>query len=406
MSLIRVIAVVMVLLSSVTATAQEKAPAAPAAKLQLDEATQKALDKVKSSFQGVQSYEYSAQTSIKVDAQGMKQDSTTAFKVAVKRPNKFVIEATGGRMDGLTLLSDGKNFYLYSAQEKAYSKQDAPERLSKLAEEGYIPSDPLLGFVTAFVEDDPVAPILEGVTSGKFAGKEAVDKAETERMHFVLSDMEWDLWVGAGEKPLPVRLKPDVSKSLAQQDPQMGAVKVDMNVTYADWSLGKDVPDERFVFKPAEGSQEMVEPKSPLEGQVAPTFSADMLDGKKMDLAQHKGKDVVILDFWATYCQPCRILMPMLDKVVKEFKGKNVAYYAVNGSEDAATIRPFMENIGLDVPVVLDADSSISQKYQVEGIPMVVIVGKDGVIRNVQVGVGGGAERKLRNMIKAAAEAK
>lgn len=404
MSLSRLSAVLLLVFASLLASAQEKAPAA--AKPQLDEQTQQLLGKVRANLQGAQTFSYTAQGSVKMEANGQTHEAGAKYTVAVKRPNRFIIQCEGGQLDGLTLLSDGQYVYTYSAEEKKFMKEETPNPVSGLAAGGFLPPDPLLSFVVAFAEDDPFGSLMEDVISGAAAGKEALDGAEAERMHFALSDMEWDLWVGAGDKPFPVRIRPDIAKSLAQESPQMGNIKVDMNVAFSDWTVGQELPDDRFAFKPVEGTEEVKQPEHPLSGKAAPDFSMSLLDDTKVELAQHKGKDVVVLDFWAIRCPPCRAVMPVLEKVVEEFKGKNVVLYAVNSEDDPATIKEFLETMAINVTVARDAEGTVATAYQVEGIPQTVVIGKDGVIKYVQVGAGPGMERKFRRAIGNAAAAK
>jgi peroxiredoxin len=395
--------VLLLVLTPVFASAQEAPPAA--AKPQFDEQTQQALAKVRTNLQSAQTYSYTAQGSVKMEANGQTHESGAKYTVAVKRPNKFSIQCEGGQLDGLTLLSDGQYIYTYSAEQKKFRKEETPSPVSGLTADGYLPPDPLMSFVVAFVEEDPLDSLLADVVSGAYAAKETLDGAEAERMHFALSDMEWDLWVNTGDKPFPARIKPDIAKSLAKESPQMSNIKVDMNVTFADWTVGQEFPGDKFAFKPVEGTEEVKQPEHPLSGKAAPGFSMSLLDDTKVDLAQHKGKDVVVLDFWAIRCPPCRAVMPVLEKVVDEFKGKNVVLYAVNGEDDPATIKDFLETMALNVIVARDTDNAAATAYQVEGIPQTVVIGKDGLIKYVQVGAGPGMERKFRREIAAAVSA-
>ena len=126
-----------------------------------------------------------------------------------------------------------------------------------------------------------------------------------------------------------------------------------------------------------------------LVGHPAPPFTLDDLDGKKVSLADLKGK-VVVLDMWATWCGPCVASLPHLDELAKGYreKGAAVAVYAVNQQEDAAKVKPFVAKKKWTLPVLLDSDGAMGKAYKADAIPETVIVGKDGTVKKVFVGSG------------------
>ncbi len=129
------------------------------------------------------------------------------------------------------------------------------------------------------------------------------------------------------------------------------------------------------------------EPPYPLLGKAAPGFSLDLVVGGKMSLAGHKGKDIVVLDFWATWCPPCKMLMPIMVEVTDKYKSKGVVFYAVNVGESPEAIKAFQEKTALKFTAALDKDGKVSNDYGVDGIPMSVIIDKEGVIQAAHVGL-------------------
>jgi thiol-disulfide isomerase/thioredoxin len=125
-----------------------------------------------------------------------------------------------------------------------------------------------------------------------------------------------------------------------------------------------------------------------LMGKPAPDFKMDLLSGGQAKLADHKGKDVVIIDFWATWCPPCVAELPMVADVAKSRADKGVVFYAINEEEEPADIKPFLEEKKLtDLKVALDKDGEVSKAYLVDPLPQVVIIGKDGVVKTVLIGI-------------------
>jgi thiol-disulfide isomerase/thioredoxin len=141
-------------------------------------------------------------------------------------------------------------------------------------------------------------------------------------------------------------------------------------------------------------TQPVSEPPHPLVGKSAPLFTTTFLDGSPFDLAQQQGK-IVILDFWATWCPPCREALPTLSEVAAEYRDRGVVLFAVDLQETPEEIKPFLDQSGLDLTVVLDSDGAIAKQYLVEGIPQTVIVDQQGKVRFVHVGLSGDLRQRL-----------
>lgn len=138
----------------------------------------------------------------------------------------------------------------------------------------------------------------------------------------------------------------------------------------------------------------------PLTGQQAPDFSLELLGGGALDLAEQRGEHIVILDFWASWCGPCRRYMPIVERVAGEFKDQDVVLYAVNSGEDPNTIRNFLRTFTVQSPIALDMSSEVSRLYQADSIPQTVIIDKQGRVQKVYVGVGRNSESELRSDLR------
>jgi peroxiredoxin len=124
-----------------------------------------------------------------------------------------------------------------------------------------------------------------------------------------------------------------------------------------------------------------------LVGKASPVFTAPLLDGGELRLEDELGKNVIVLDFWATWCGPCVKALPTIASVTREYRDRGVRFFAVDQGEDADTIRSFLKERQLDVTVALDADGEIGNRYKVEGIPQTVIIGRDGKVKSVHIGL-------------------
>jgi peroxiredoxin len=129
---------------------------------------------------------------------------------------------------------------------------------------------------------------------------------------------------------------------------------------------------------------------------VAPDFTASDVDGKTFHLSDHLGKSVVLLDFWSTFCEPCKAEFPHLRALYDDNKSKGflVVAVAMDGPETIADVHAFVKRFELDFPVVTDDDSRIASLYDPKkSMPLSVLIGRSGKIVAVREGYNPGEER-------------
>ena len=126
-------------------------------------------------------------------------------------------------------------------------------------------------------------------------------------------------------------------------------------------------------------------PPVPL-GKSAPDISVKTLDGKMVKLSSLRGKPV-FLDFWATWCGPCRMSLPHTQKLAADH-GKDITVLAIS-AEDVKTIQSFMKDNKYSYPAYRDPKNDAMTKYNVQGIPTFVVIDKDGNLVDYLVGYGG-----------------
>lgn len=139
--------------------------------------------------------------------------------------------------------------------------------------------------------------------------------------------------------------------------------------------------------------------ESPLVGQPAFAFKLDRLDGGRFELANQKGR-VVVLEFWATWCGPCLQTMPLVEEVVREFADQKVELIAVNLEEQPEKIKAMLERHKLKLPVALDRDGVIAARYAVTAIPQTVVIDRDGKVARLFVGGGKKTAEALRAVLQ------
>jgi len=122
-------------------------------------------------------------------------------------------------------------------------------------------------------------------------------------------------------------------------------------------------------------------------GKRAPQFTLQDMSGRQVSLDDYRDK-VVILDFWATWCGPCRVSMPILDRIQAEYAGK-LSVLAVNLRETKGVVREYILEESLHSEVLLDEDGSIASQYGVVGIPTQYLIDQKGIVRYIAEGPQG-----------------
>ena len=140
---------------------------------------------------------------------------------------------------------------------------------------------------------------------------------------------------------------------------------------------------------------------------AAPAFEAKTSTGKTITLAQFRGQ-VVLMDFWASWCKPCLEEFPFLIDLYNENKDKNFIVLAINVDEDAAKMTAFLDKIHAPVkfPIVTDPQGKIPSLYKIDRMPTTILIAPNGEIRYKQGGFQNSSKEKLVHELQALLAAK
>jgi peroxiredoxin len=120
--------------------------------------------------------------------------------------------------------------------------------------------------------------------------------------------------------------------------------------------------------------------EAPRVGHLAPDFLLQTLDGREMRLSDYRGH-VVFLNFWATWCGPCKIEMPAMEKLYREFRPKGFTVVAVSSDPEGASVtRPYRDSLGLSFTIAHDPEMLVGRLYGVRSLPLTFLVNREGVI--------------------------
>ncbi len=138
-------------------------------------------------------------------------------------------------------------------------------------------------------------------------------------------------------------------------------------------------------------------PSGPYEGQQAPVFQSATMSGQNINLEQLHGKPTMLV-FWASWCGPCRQEAPDVARVAKNY-GNRINLVGINAGETLSAARRAAQQMAITWPVAMDADGSIQALFKVSGIPLVLILDENGVVRHRNNGVPSDVHRLLDGLL-------
>jgi peroxiredoxin len=138
---------------------------------------------------------------------------------------------------------------------------------------------------------------------------------------------------------------------------------------------------------------------SGLAGQPAPDFALKSSSGKNLRLSEYRG-DVVMVNFWATWCGPCRQEMPLLDELYSRYQRVGFSLLGVNIDDNSTKAMDMVSELGVNFPVLFDSRKEVSKLYQVEAMPVTVLIDREGTVRYVHHGYKPGYEDKYLDQIR------
>jgi thiol-disulfide isomerase/thioredoxin len=322
------------------------------------------------------------------------------ISMALQNPGKMRMDS---KIQGITItvVSDGETTWAYNSMANQYVKKNVamgPAGIVQMMGLQNVPDISKMSTTSKTLRDETLE--IDGQKHDCWVVETKVGNMEVpEAQGAKVSDMVMTVWL---DKKLGMDLQSAVSMNMAVMGNSIG---MSQKMVKKNLKLDEPMPDSFFAFTPPEGATETENlmgstlPKADLAGKDALAFDIKGLDGKSYSLAKLKGKPV-LLDFWATWCGPCRKSMPVVEKMYQDLKEQGLVVLAVDAGEERSTVEDFLKKTPLPYPVALSGESNIAESYHVAAFPTFVMIGRDGKIAAHQVGYGGEAE--LRDMAKKA----
>ena len=132
---------------------------------------------------------------------------------------------------------------------------------------------------------------------------------------------------------------------------------------------------------------------------IAPDFTLKSQTGKNLKLSELRGK-VIMINFWASWCGPCRQEMPVLDQLYKHYRPLDFTVLGVNVEQNPDDAKSLLKDVSVSFPILFDKENKVSKLYNIKGMPSTVLVDRDGNVRYVHIGYQSGTEQEYQQQIR------
>lgn len=393
------------------------------------------LKKVQAHYADIKTYHLEGQTVMEMKGEGIFMHMEMPFAFAMGKPGQKLMRLKIFSVNTVQF-SDGQTEWVYMPSDKQYTKKpydkdamDGNVRFnlenSEAMKLAMISEEQIKELKNARIVREEVLTVGgQKISSHVIEAEFGLEAEEAARLAKRLpadkmpSSMLMTFWVDK-ERPVVLKSEFDGGGTLAEVFKIFGEgadfkMTTSMNVV----KVNEVLPDSLFVFTPPADAKEVEkfdskmaelfdggdeEPKhESLVGKDAVNFVLTDLNGKSFNLEKLRGK-VVVIDFWASWCGPCRETLPHVEKLHREFKDKGLVVLGIN-DEDIDDARQFVQKNGYTFPSLVDVESVVSEKYGVSSIPQTLIIDRDGKI--FAHFYGSGEEENLREAVKVALNTK
>lgn len=364
------------------------------------------LNKISEYVAQLNNFSFDASVYVKRLYSGQEVEESARYQFVFQRPNLLSMSMKLSD-EHLTLIADGRNIMFVLDSLRMCKIQEQPADLGVLV--GWLTQQP--AFRRLFSRR-----LAEGWTENvkhTNCSEDMLDGIPCDRFEMTFERTDLVIWFRKGEEPIPMRLTADLSATF--NSPEGTFVT---RIEWENWNTTQMPSPDTFTVRVPEHFAEVkafdtkeesgrrgneVMDQS-LIGEQVPPFVLELLDNNVTTLADHLGKNAVVLEFWATWCRPCKNALISMATQSKSFPKDDIKFYAVNLMESRGEVASFVEKMGMKMVVALDTTGKLAEQLHLEAVPSSVLIGKDGSIQAIHVGGGRGLARQIENELHALAK--
>lgn len=353
-------------------------------------------------FRGLNSFAVRITEATSTRIGGKSRDEEAVYEFAAARPNRVSCRVKGGGPLAVSVVCDGQKLYSLLPGRKRHTETAAPAQ----AWQALRPTTPALTLLRSLLHSDPYRVMMVGVQKVKYVGVEQAGGARSHHIKLSRGPEDWDLWLEDGEPPLPRKLESRMSSLPGLRDAKQGFL-LHRVATFEKWTLDPELPDEIFAATAPTNSQKahtlfgrLIERHSSL-GKPAPGFRLPQVGGGIVELATHKGKHVVVLCFCAESGKAREGQLAVLAAVAKDYSPKGVIFYAIPLLADPQSAEQPAAGDAPPYALLLDREGAVSKQYGVTQAPHVTVIGRNGVVEAVHLGLRPHQQATLREELDA-----
>ncbi len=360
------------------------------------------IRRVSRSYQDLQSYYFEGLLRTEIKGEGFYQRIELPVVVSAVKPDKTRIEIKHS-LEGFLIVTDGDTTWEYVPRLKQFTRQTGD--VSRVA--GY--GSKLSLVAMSLVED--YSRLGRSAVEVRLVGEETRE-IDSREVRCLLVEY-------AGRTPLRFIddsgpssiLSIDPERNLILQEDSRAAIgsspfgwpaEARHTITLTKARINQSLPDSLFVFTPPQGAQQVqvLGSRSAPTGREAKDFTLEDLNGRPVRLSGLRGK-VVILEFWASWCEPCRYEMPLVEALQHRFRDEGLVVLGIN-DEDPPIARRYVEQGGYTFPTLFDKGQTVAGLYGVRAIPALFVIDRQGEIVGRHSGYGPGSEEKILDSLRKA----
>ncbi len=357
------------------------------------------LNHVAETYRGLQAYEFVVTRTSDFSARGAMRSEESHIALAAIKPGKYRLTLKDETKE-LILVADGETTWTYIPKLKQYTKQQAvvsgnDDEESTDQEQADTLTRTLNSLVGLYEGLARYAPSATLAKDDKI--KMSGDRIDCYVIQLRLPNGQHQLWIDK-QRFLVLRHSQLVRTTMSGLP-----VEVRVNTNWKEAEISLPPENDLFSFDPPAGSTEVQALNLPgervlLTGKAAMDFDLKDTQGNQVRLSDFRGK-IVLLDFWATWCPPCRKELPSIEKLNRQFKDGDLIVLGIN-DEDSGTVKSFLKKHEYTLTTLMDSKKSLHRMYGARSIPTVIVIDRSGTIKAHYIGTR--SEEELLAALKTA----